>query len=70
MIDWQTDGFSIPVEFSQAAFRFGHSMVRPAYFLRSHGGSVSLNDLFSGPECSGPIRVEHAVDWNRFHGRS
>ena len=66
MIDWQTDGFSIPVEFSQAAFRFGHSMVRPAYFLRSHGGSISLTDLFSGPECSGAIRIEHAVDWNRF----
>ena len=66
MIDWQTDGFSIPVEFSQAAFRFGHSMVRPAYILRNHGGSVSLTDLFSGPECSGAIHVEHAVDWNKF----
>ena len=32
-IDWNTDGFSIPVEFSQAAFRFGHSMVRPDYTL-------------------------------------
>ena len=30
-IDWQAHGFAIPVEFSVAAMRFGHSMVRDAY---------------------------------------
>jgi hypothetical protein len=34
-IDWQSKGFAIPVEFSQAAFRFGHSMVRAQYDLNS-----------------------------------
>src|ERR1051326_3410122 len=31
-VDW-SEGFSIPVEVSQAVLRFGHSMVRPNYSL-------------------------------------
>ena len=66
MIDWQTKGFSIPVEFSLAAFRFGHSMVRPAYFLNDHSGAVRLEDLFGDPTQAGAIPVKHAVSWPNF----
>src|SRR6202011_1285288 len=31
LVEWPTDQFSIPVEFSDAAARFGHGMVRPKY---------------------------------------
>jgi hypothetical protein len=30
--NWRNDPF-IPVEFSVAAYRFGHSQVRPSYWL-------------------------------------
>jgi hypothetical protein len=66
LIDWETDGFAIPVEFSQAAFRFGHSMVRPFYMLRDNTVPISLKDLFSGPDTRGALDPEMAVDWQKF----
>jgi len=65
MIDWQKN-FSIPVEFSLAAFRFGHSMVRPVYFLNEQSGKVRLEDLFWNPNQVGAIPVRHAVNWRAF----
>src|ERR1041385_335351 len=56
-------GFAIPVEFSQAAFRFGHSMVRPEYKLK--GGMFSLQKLFSESK-RGPIDPEMAIPWADF----
>lgn len=37
----------IPVEFSVAAFRFGHSMVRPSYALNQHIGGSGPTATFS-----------------------
>jgi len=65
-IDW-SGWFSIPVEFSQAAFRFGHSMVRAEYSL-GHGRDrhlVKLHDMFSRGN-PGPLDATLAVDWRRF----
>jgi Animal haem peroxidase len=61
-INWK-GRFAIPVEFSQAAFRFGHSMVRPEYSLK--GGQFSLTTLFSESK-QGPINPEMAIPWRNF----
>ncbi|WP_342087718.1 peroxidase family protein [Dyadobacter sp. OTU695] len=70
----------IPVEFSVAAYRFGHSMVREAYnYNRVFGfgpGSVTPATLgllfqFSGlstrnPQGAVPIPSDWIIDWRRF----
>jgi hypothetical protein len=61
-LDWP-GGFAIPVEFSQAAFRFGHSMVRPVYKLK--GGMFSLQKLFSESK-RGPLDPRMAIPWADF----
>jgi hypothetical protein len=66
MIDWESDGFSIPIEFSLAAFRFGHSLVRPAYSINAQSVDVPLERLFGSPDGPGPISPSLAVDWCRF----
>ena len=61
----------IPVEFSGAAFRFGHSMVRPSYGIRalpldpSQPGPGGI-PLF--PDLQGFQKLEeiHRIDWERF----
>jgi hypothetical protein len=65
MIDWD-DQFSIPIEFSRAAFRFGHSMVRSEYTLQTGGASVPLETLFSDDEREKPLLPERAIDWPNF----
>jgi hypothetical protein len=68
-IDWQNAGFSIPVEFAVAAFRFGHSMVRREYKLNNlsaeQGGSgiLSLADLF-GVKNNAPLDSRLKIDWS------
>lgn len=66
MIDWESDGFSIPIEFSHAAFRFGHSLVRPEYRINAQNLKVPLEKLFGDPKQPGPIPVALAVDWCDF----
>jgi hypothetical protein len=53
----------IPVEFSDAAFRFGHAQVWPSYRLNATSGAVSLF-----PGCLGgrPTPPEKAIDWTLF----
>ena len=70
-------GLCMPLEFSVAAFRFGHSMVRDKYewnFIQNsgRGGAASINSLFlftgfSG-DLSGKPRLESdwIIDWRRF----
>lgn len=63
-IDWDKK-FSIPIEFSQAAFRFGHSMVREEYRLNANP-PVSLSQLFKETQKARNLPAELAIDWARF----
>jgi hypothetical protein len=50
----------IPLEFADAAFRYGHGQIRHRYQLRSDGAQYPLfPDLFG----HGPIPPEHQLDW-------
>ena len=60
-IDW-TGGFGIPLEFSRAAFRFGHSMVRQQYFVGF--GRRDISDLFEYGATA--LSEREVVDWDRF----
>jgi heme peroxidase len=57
----------IPVEFSVAAYRFGHSMVRPVYRLNSTTGELPIFST-TGPSLVGfePFPTNLAVDWGKF----
>ncbi|PYI91368.1 MAG: hypothetical protein DME97_13840 [Verrucomicrobia bacterium] len=63
-VDWRK-GFSIPVEVAQAAFRFGHSMVRPSYTLSVSSGAVPLDKLLRSGR-PGPLRPADEVHWPSF----
>jgi hypothetical protein len=61
------DPTRIPREFSHAAFRFGHSMVRAKYrSLPGHPRSdVDVGELFRARR---PLSSEYRVDWKGFFG--
>jgi hypothetical protein len=65
---------SIPVEFSGAAYRFGHSMVRPGYQLNaSHSASIMpLRGQGNDPHLGGFRRLPKSleIEWPRFYGPS
>jgi hypothetical protein len=65
IIDWKTDGFSMPVEISQAVLRFGHSMVRPKYTLSVTSGRVDLQSILCGGEARA-LREAEAIHWPTF----
>jgi hypothetical protein len=48
-------GLFMPLEFSVAAFRFGHSMVRPTYHYNVNFDAATLDDLFRFTAFSGQI---------------
>ena len=59
----------LPVEFSAAAYRFGHSMVRNEYGLRRHPpGKDAEAPLPIFPALAGfrPLTPERRLDWERF----
>jgi len=62
--------FAIPVEFSMAAFRFGHSMVRDEYFINEKHDQVNLKELLHLTGAGGGVfpglPADWAVDWQRF----
>jgi len=60
------NGFAIPVEFSLAAFRFGHSVVRKAYGLNCRQQRVVLSDLMALGHAPSPIQDDYTIEWGRF----
>src|ERR1043166_9516608 len=67
--DWASPGnaaFAIPIEFSLAAFRFGHSMVRNAYGLNCREQRVVISDLMALGHRPLPIDDDFLIEWGRF----
>jgi hypothetical protein len=66
---WRNDPF-MPVEFSGACYRFGHTMVRPGYRIQDQKDPLNPKDkLFSiFPDLVGfqRVKVDNALDWGRF----
>jgi hypothetical protein len=68
---WKNDPF-IPVEFSVAAYRLGHSMIRPGY--RMNDGKDALLPIFAVPSKGLPeglagfreMPKNRGIDWGRF----
>ncbi|HEY2713958.1 MAG TPA: peroxidase family protein [Chthoniobacterales bacterium] len=63
--------FALPVEFTTAAFRFGHSMVRGSYILNDHGPQ-NLDTIIRMTKRGGGITerlpAQYVIDWSRFVG--
>ncbi len=67
-------GTFMPLEFSVAAFRFGHSMIRPFYVLNGFGGEQkrTIDSLFfPGMDPAtfldgNFLKADFTVDWDRF----
>jgi hypothetical protein len=59
-------GFSVPIEFSLAAFRFGHSMVRNAYRLNCRTKRVLIEELMAQGQKAAPISDDYLVEWGTF----
>jgi hypothetical protein len=66
-----TDSMFVPLEFSAAAYRFGHSMVRPGYRLNDAIGPFAIFPLADRPGDPGLTGFDEfprdwAIDWGRF----
>lgn len=58
--------FSVPIEFSLAAFRFGHSMVRNAYRLNCRKRRVLIAELMTLGQRPSPIPDDYLLEWGTF----
>ncbi|MEY2584046.1 MAG: hypothetical protein QOD80_72 [Verrucomicrobiota bacterium] len=58
--------FSVPIEFSLAGFRFGHSMVRNAYRLNCRRKRVLIDELMTLGQKAEPISDDDLVEWGTF----
>jgi Animal haem peroxidase len=58
--------YSVPIEFSLAAFRFGHSMVRNAYRLNCRQRRVLIGELMALGQRAAPIPDDYLVEWGTF----
>jgi hypothetical protein len=66
---WRNDPF-MPVEFSVAAYRLGHSMIRPGYRLNDRDDSLlpifPTEDLPNGLTGFQEVTADRLIDWGRF----
>jgi hypothetical protein len=60
------NAFAVPIEFSLAAFRFGHSMVRNAYRLNCRKKRVLIGELMALGQKPEPIPDDYLVEWGTF----
>jgi hypothetical protein len=58
--------YSVPIEFSVAAFRFGHSMVRNAYRLNCRQKRVVTGELMALGQKASPIPDDYLIEWGTF----
>jgi len=60
----------MPIEYSVAAFRFGHSMVRAAYLMHQRNGTATFAPIFgaAGRDLRGsqPLPARLEIDWKHF----
>ncbi len=72
--EFETEHAFMPVEFSVAAYRFGHSQVRPGYLVGAGRGAAlfpgDVDAAFSTGDLRGfrPVPPELLVDWAFFFG--
>jgi hypothetical protein len=72
--EFSTDHAFMPVEFSVAAYRFGHSQVRPGYLVGAGRGAAlfpgDADAAFGAGDLRGfrPVPPELLVDWAFFFG--
>ena len=58
--------YAVPIEFSLAAFRFGHSMVRNAYRLNCRQKRVVIGQLMALGQQASPIPDDYLIEWGTF----
>jgi hypothetical protein len=58
--------YAVPIEFSLAAFRFGHSMVRNAYRLNCRTERVVIGELMALGQKASPIPDDYLIEWGTF----
>ena len=63
---WRNEPF-IPVEFSVAAYRFGHSQVRPGYTINPTFNAPIFGDPSSDLSGGRRIGPDKVIDWGRFY---
>ncbi len=59
----------MPIEFAAAAYRFGHSMLRPWYVINKEGGGADLfGEVATDSNLNGsrPIPTRLEIDWRHF----
>jgi hypothetical protein len=56
----------LPIEFSVAAFRFGHSEVRSGYALNGSTGRPTFSFVVDDLRGGRPIPPGHEIEWQRF----
>jgi hypothetical protein len=53
----------IPLEFSHAAYRFGHCMVRNTYKINAMPGEQRITAALLTTSSRGPLRMPLGLDW-------